>query len=54
MKGGDDADSAAADAAPKAKKKKKNGNEKDAELIKMQLSGDYMKPFLSFYDPKAM
>lgn len=20
----------------------------------MQLNGDYMKPFLSFYDPKAM
>jgi hypothetical protein len=40
--------------APKPKKKKKAKGGKDPELIKMQLSGDYLKPFLSFYDPKAM
>jgi len=52
---GDEADDGKTDAPEKKKKKKgKGGDEKDPELIKMQLSGDFMKPFLSFYDPKAM
>mmetsp|Transcript_35916 Transcript_35916/g.55150 ORF Transcript_35916/g.55150 Transcript_35916/m.55150 type:complete len:310 (-) Transcript_35916:249-1178(-) len=41
----------------KKKKNKKGGkgeDKKDARLFEMKLQGDYMKPFTSFYDPKAM
>ena len=55
---GDDAGAAEITEAPKASKKKgkkaADGKEKDPKLFEMQLNGDYLKPFLSFYDPRAM
>ena len=41
--------------APKKKSKKGgDGKEKDVKLFEAKMNGDYMKPFLSYYDPKAM
>jgi len=51
-----DAEKGDAKAAPdeKKKKKEKKGAKEAKMIVELKKRGDFMKPFLSFYDPKAM
>lgn len=55
MRKGEDSDNESKKSEkPKKKKKKKKEDEEDPKEMEFKYRGDFMKPFDSFYAPKAM